>query len=105
MRELRRSLVVTVLVVLGGVALSTPANAVSSPKEVATNSNGVGVCMSQVAIQPELLGASRLGAVVSSAAEPGTPGSEVPELLDGVDGDVGLRNTCGGPPGPGHLQP
>ncbi len=72
------------------VGTATPALAVSEPKLVAEKNNGVGVCISQVAIQPELIGADRLG-------------EEARARFANVGGLDGLRNECGGPPGPGHL--
>jgi hypothetical protein len=60
--------------------------------ERAAKSNGVGVCLSQVAIA-----SGGIGWLARSAASPGTPGSDVPTALDGA------RNACGEPPGPGHL--
>jgi hypothetical protein len=64
--------------------------------------HGVGVCMSQVAIQPELAEVARLGELVQTAAGPGTEASDVPSLLDDLRGDG--PGGCGAPPGPGHLQ-
>jgi hypothetical protein len=74
--------------ILAGAA--TPALAASDPKLVAEKNNGVGICMSQIAIQPELVGADRLG-------------QEARNRFSNVGGLEGLRNACGGPPGPGHL--
>ncbi len=74
---------VTVAAVLG---LAGPASA-----EKAATSNGVGVCLSQVAIDPSLVGLNNLGEHMR------TLGGTTPSELDG------LRNACGEPPGPGHL--
>ena len=63
------------------------------PREVALNSNGVGVCVSQVALQPELFQVEHLGQFVSSI-DPGTG----PEVLEAA-----RSPECGYPPGPGHL--
>jgi hypothetical protein len=60
--------------------------------ELATKSNGVGVCFSQLAIDPDTIGADSLGAAIRAMA-----GSDLPASLDGA------RNACGEPPGPGHL--
>ena len=63
--------------------------------------HGVGVCMSQIAIQPEFVGADALGRAVSTLASPGDAGSGVPGALSGLRGDG--EGGCGQPPGPGHL--
>lgn len=63
--------------------------------------HGVGVCISQLAIDPTLIGVAHLGAAISSLASPGQPGSDVPAALDGARGDG--PSGCGAPPGPGHL--
>lgn len=73
------------------MGMATPALAASDPKLVAEKNNGVGICMSQVAIQPELIGADRLG-------------QQARHGFAGIGGLEGLRNACGGPPGPGHLD-
>ncbi|MGY1744014.1 hypothetical protein [Blastococcus sp. SYSU D00695] len=56
----------------------------------------MGVCVSQIAIMPELLGvgATNLGQAARVAAQERF-------LLEEL---AGLRNTCGNPPGPGHLS-
>jgi hypothetical protein len=58
--------------------------------------HGVGVCVSQVAIEPGLAGADRLGDLVRTA------GGDMPVVLDDLRGDG--PGGCGGPPGPGHLR-
>jgi hypothetical protein len=79
----------------GGAAAGTVA---AGPPE---NPHGVGVCVSQVAIEPGLVDAARLGDVVRSVAGPGTAGSDVPVFVDDLRGDG--PGGCGAPPGPGHL--
>jgi hypothetical protein len=63
--------------------------------------HGIGVCMSQVAIEPGLAGVDHLGQLVAGAAGPGSPGSDVPVALSDFRGDG--PGGCGAPPGPGHL--
>lgn len=58
--------------------------------------HGVGVCMSQVAIEPGLAGAERLGDLVR------TVGSDMPVVLQDFRGDG--SGGCGAPPGPGHIR-
>jgi hypothetical protein len=79
----------------GGVAAGT---ASAAPPQ---DPHGVGVCVSQVAIEPGLVDAARLGDVVRSVAGPGTAGSELPVFVDDLRGDG--PGGCGAPPGPGHL--
>ena len=79
------------------VGLAVPAAA--EPPEFP---HGVGVCVSQVAIEPGLAGADRLGELVKSVAGPGSPGSDTPLLLADLRGDG--PGGCGTPPGPGHLR-
>jgi hypothetical protein len=79
-------------------AVSVAPSAGAAPPE---DPHGVGVCFSQLAIDPSLVGAARLGDVLSSIAGPGQPGSDVPGALDGARGDG--PTGCGAPPGPGHL--
>lgn len=87
------------LVALAAVAL-TPALVASSPASAAVPEypHGVGVCISQVAIDPSLVGISQLGDAISAAAGPGQPGSDVPATIDGARGDG--PTGCGAPPGP-----
>lgn len=83
------------VVVMGcsfGVASSAPVSA--APPQ---NPHGVGVCMSQVAIEPGFVEANNLGEFVSSVAGPDLRG-----LLDDLRGDG--PGGCGAPPGPGHLR-
>lgn len=95
--NLKKSLVAAALAAIGSGAF--PATAVSAATgERAANSNGVGVCVSQLAIDPSIIGVDRLGEGMSATAGPGTAGSGIPASLDGA------RNTCGEPPGPGHLR-
>ena len=75
--------------VLGG---ASPAAA-----ELADKNQGVGVCMSQVAIHPDFVETATLGEFVRGLAGPGESGSNVSSELEG------FRNACGEPPGPGHL--
>ena len=77
------------------VVLALPLAASAAPPE---NPHGAGVCLSQVAIQPEAVGANRLGDAVSSLA---AQGGSVPALIDSARGDG--ANGCGAPPGPRHL--
>ena len=80
---------------LGAAALSivTLTMAASSAgATIAPKSNGIGVCRSQIAIDPSQVGLSHLGEGMRTLAGPG-----LPALLDGD------RNACGEPPGPGHL--
>ncbi|MEA3077000.1 MAG: hypothetical protein QOF60_1908 [Actinomycetota bacterium] len=77
------------LCAVAAIGMAAPAGA-----ELAAKSNGVGVCISQVAIAPEqILGVSSLGQVIRKLGSTG----DLHPLLDGA------RNTCGEPPGPGHL--
>jgi hypothetical protein len=64
--------------------------------ERAARSNGVGICISQLAIEPSILEASSLGEVMGEIAGPDLPAI--------INEDFELRNTCGEPPGPGHLR-
>jgi hypothetical protein len=73
---------------------ATPAAAAPEPKEVAMHSNGLGVCVSQLAIMPELIGFERLGQDVSNLARSRT-------LLEAIK--TVRSPQCGHPPGPGHL--
>jgi hypothetical protein len=86
----------TVGAVLGAVSwVATMANvsvAAAAPPEFP---HGVGVCLSQVAIEPTLAGADRLGDLASSLR------GDMPVALDDVRGDG--PGGCGAPPGPGHL--
>ena len=68
-----------------------PANA--APPEFP---HGAGVCLSQVAINPALLGASSLGQVVSAVANTGP--RSLPASIDSLRGDG--PTGCGAPPGP-----
>jgi hypothetical protein len=81
------------LVGAAGCALVV-ATAGAASAERAAKSNGVGVCLSQVALDTsDILGFDRLGIALSGAARSG----ELAPLLSGS------RNSCGEPPGPGHL--
>jgi hypothetical protein len=81
------------------VGLLTTAPAAAAPPEFP---HGVGVCVSQVAIQPALAGADRLGDFVRTVARAGAQGSDVPLLLEELRGDG--PGGCGAPPGPRHLR-
>ena len=71
------------------LALMAPAAA-----ERAEHSRGVGVCVSQIAIASEdILGLPNLGMAIRELGRNG----ELAPLLDSS------RNSCGEPPGPGHL--
>lgn len=81
--------------ILGAVALAIATltmAASSAGATIAPNSNGIGVCRSQIAIDPSQVGLSHIGEGIRTLAGPG-----LPALLDGD------RNACGEPPGPGHL--
>ena len=74
---------------------ATPVAAAPEPKTVALKSNGLGVCVSQLAIMPEIIGVDRLGQDVSNLARTKT-------LLQAI---TTVRSPeCGYPPGPGHLR-
>lgn len=60
--------------------------------ERAPGSQGVGVCFSQIAIMPDIVGAGSLGEAIRTKAGP-----DLPSQL------AGDRGVCGEPPGPGHL--
>ena len=83
------------VVVAGSAAAGTVA---AAPPEYP---HGPGVCMSEVAIEPGLMDAARLGDVFESVAGPGTKGSDVSVFVDDLRGDG--EGGCGAPPGPGHL--
>lgn len=80
------------------VVAATPAAAAPEPapepKMLALKSNGVGVCVSQLAIMPELIGFERLGQDVSNPASTKT-------LLEAIK--TVRSPECGYPPEPGHL--
>ncbi len=76
------------LAVAAALLVAAPAGA-----EIATTSNGVGVCFSQLALDPSQVGATHLGEAIKGMAGP-----DLPSQLDGA------RNACGEPPGPGHLR-
>ena len=99
---MRRARVVVVGFVAAAAGVSTAAasagTVAAAPPETP---HGIGVCMSQVAIEPGFLDAARLGDAVRSVAGPGTPGSDVSVMLDDFRGDG--PGGCGAPPGPGHL--
>ena len=65
--------------------------------------HGAGVCISQVATDPSQVGAEHLGEVVRDAAGPGSPGSGMPDVINGARGDG--PNGCGQPPGPHQTGP
>src|SRR5262245_20915094 len=96
-RVIRRSFVAATLA-SGAMAAAFASPASASPPEFP---HGVGVCMSQVAIAPELAGAERLGDVVTEFAGKSSSGSDVKLLLQDFRGDG--AGGCGAPPGPGHL--
>lgn len=81
----------TALLLIGAAA---PALAAPEPRDVAQKSKGLGVCVSQVAVQPGLIGVERLGQAARELAQDKMIQEE----------QAGLRNACGGPPGPGHLR-
>lgn len=95
---MKRTLLITVTLTTASLAATGVGPAHAAPPEFP---HGVGVCMSQIAIDPTLVGADHLGQAVSGLASPGTAGSGVSSALAGLrgDGDGG----CGAPPGPGHL--
>jgi len=97
-RVIKGSFVAAVLA-SGAMAAALASPAAAGPPETP---HGVGVCMSQVAIAPELMGAERHGDIMSELAGKGTPGSDVKLLLDDFRGDG--PGGCGAPPGPGHLR-
>ena len=76
-----------------GVIALYPGSASAAPPEYP---HGAGVCISQLAIEPELAGATSLGALASSV------GSGMPDAIDSVRGDT--EGGCGSPPGPRHLS-
>lgn len=82
-------------IVMSGAASTLAASAAGAT--IAPNSNGVGVCFSQLAIDPSIIGVTRFGDGIKTFAAPGSPGSDIPANL------AGDRNACGEPPGPGHL--
>ena len=84
---MKKMAVVAALTVATLTLVASPAAA-----ERASNSNGIGVCRSQIAIDPSQIGATSLGAAMRTIAGP-----ELPARLDEE------RNACGEPPGPGHL--
>lgn len=84
-----RRLVLTGVAFLGFSTVGLATAAAGPDREVALKNRGAGVCVSQVAILPELVGADRLG----QFARGGSLRAELAEL----------RNACGSPPGPGHL--
>jgi hypothetical protein len=92
--RVRKALVIPAVLV--GVVL-TPgiASAQPQPHEEAHPNQGAGVCVSQIAIMPELLelGVTNLGQAARVAARQ----KFLVEYLDT------LRDECGNPPGPGHL--
>jgi len=96
-RIIKRGLVAATLT-SGALVAALASPAFASPPEFP---HGVGVCMSQVAIAPELLGAERLGDVMREFAGKGSPGSDVKLLHDDFRGDG--PGGCGAPPGPRHL--
>lgn len=77
----------------GVAALTLALAGTAGADERASKNQGVGVCMSQVAINPEFVDAPRLGSFARSLAKE-------QQLVAELDG---LRNACGEPPGPGHL--
>lgn len=92
-----RSIAVTTLTVVGSLGAAGAAQA--APPQYP---HGVGVCMSQVAIQPDLAGADRLGQLVSESAGKQANRNGVPTLIADLRGDG--PGGCGAPPGPGHLE-
>ena len=75
--------------VVAVVGLATPAGAVRAERN-----NGVGVCVSQLALASEtFLDVPHLGTFVRDVAHEANVGDVL----------AGARNTCGEPPGPGHL--
>ena len=93
MGKLLAALAVAGLVMFGGMS--------AAGAEKAEKGHGVGICLSQVAIQPDLIEADRLGQVVSAIAGAASSGSDVPAFLEEVRNDG--PGGCGEPPGPGHL--
>lgn len=87
------------VIVIGATAIG-PVLGLASPTAAAPPEypHGVGVCISQIAVDPSLAGVSRLGEAISAAAGPSQSGSDVPTLLDSARGDG--PSGCGAPPGP-----
>lgn len=97
---IKRSVAATAFVggsIIGVLVPASPAS--SAPPEFP---HGVGVCMSQIAIAPELAEAERFGDIAQAIAGPGLPGSDLPGALGDLRGDG--PGGCGAPPGPRHLQ-
>ncbi len=86
--------------IAAATAAAAPVIAIASPASAAPPQypHGVGVCISQVATDPSIVGADRLGQVIEGFAGPGQPGSGVPAAHEGVRGDG--PGGCGAPPGP-----
>lgn len=84
---------------VGAISAVSGAPASAEPPE---HPHGVGVCISQLAVAPELVGLDHLGELAVGGAGPGSPGSDVPSGLGDVRGDG--PGGCGAPPGPRHLQ-
>lgn len=76
-----------------GLPVLTAGPAFAAPPEYP---HGAGVCLSQVATDPSVVGAPSLGAVISAVAT-ASPGS-MPGLIDSARGDG--PSGCGQPPGP-----
>jgi hypothetical protein len=95
---IRRAVTTTALISIVVIGTGLAAPALAAPPEYP---HGVGVCVSQVAIMPELVGVDRWGDAVRDVAGTASPGSEMPVLLDDLRGDG--PGGCGAPPGPGHL--
>ena len=83
------------VIIAGGATAGTVA---AAPPEYP---HGPGVCMSQIASAPEIVGAVRLGDIVRLFAGPGSKGSDMSVAIDSLRGDG--EGGCGAPPGPGHL--
>jgi hypothetical protein len=84
---------------VGAIGAVPGATASAEPPE---HPHGVGVCISQLAVGPDLVGIDHLGELAVGGAGPGSPGSDVPSGLADVRGDG--PGGCGAPPGPGHLR-
>jgi len=96
-RAAKRAFTLTTGIAAIGLTLAMPAAA--EPPE---HPHGVGVCMSQLAVQPFIGGIDHLGQLVVTGARPGSQGSDIPTALDDFRGDG--PGGCGAPPGPGHLH-
>lgn len=93
--KLRSLLALPALALGPGLVLGTAAPVGAAPPEYP---HGVGVCLSQVASDPSLVGVDHLGQAIRDVARHGEPGSDLPALMDELRGDG--PTGCGAPPGP-----